>query len=180
MLKNEKYKGCTIFQKTFTNDFISGKRKVNHGERAKYYVEDTHPAIVSKDIFDRVQEEMKRRERIVRNGDGSTESSKSKYNGKCFLGNLLVCGDCGASYRRRTERGRVLWRCATRIEEGKEKCSLFPTLNEAWLKDQLSELICGSTYNEDVVKSKVQKIEVCNGYVVVKGKNELSIKINLG
>jgi site-specific DNA recombinase len=53
-LKNEKYKGCTAFQKTYTNDFISGKRKINHGERTKYYVEDTHTAIVSNDIFDRV------------------------------------------------------------------------------------------------------------------------------
>jgi len=85
MLKNEKYKGCIIFQKTFIEDYITEKRKVNHGERAKYYVEDTHLAIVSKDIFDREQEEMKRRERIVRNNDGSTEASKSKFNSKYIL-----------------------------------------------------------------------------------------------
>lgn len=91
----------------------------------KNYVEDTHPAIVSKGIFDRVQEEMKRRERIVRNEGGIIESSKSKYNSKYFLGNLLVCGDCGASYRRRTERGKVLRRCATRIEIG-NKHVLYP------------------------------------------------------
>lgn len=89
---------------------------MNHGERAKYYIEDTHLAIVSKDVFDRVKVEMKRRERIVRNNDGSIEASKNKFNSKYILGNLLVCEDCGASYRRRTERGKVLWRCATRIE----------------------------------------------------------------
>lgn len=61
---------------------------MNHGERAKYYVEDTHPAIVSKDIFDRAQEDMKRRERIVRNDDGSIEASKSKSNSKYILGNI--------------------------------------------------------------------------------------------
>ncbi|MGN9163013.1 recombinase family protein [Clostridium sulfidigenes] len=91
MLKNEKYKGCTAFKKRSTNDFISGKRKVNHVERTKYYVEVTHPAILSKDIFDRVQEKMKRRERIIHNDDGSTESSKNKYNSTYFLGNILVC-----------------------------------------------------------------------------------------
>lgn len=32
MLKNEKYTGCTMFQKTFTEDYLTGKRKVNHGE----------------------------------------------------------------------------------------------------------------------------------------------------
>lgn len=179
MLKNEKYKGCTMFQKTFTEDYITGKRKVNHGERVKYYIEDTHPTIVSKDVFDRVQAEMKRRERIVRNDDGSIEASKSKFNSKYILGNLLVCGDCGASYRRRTERGKVLWRCATRIEKGKNKCALSPTINEEWLKERLAELICNGIYDECVVKSKVDKIEVYDGYVLVKGYDVQNIKVHL-
>ncbi|WZL81834.1 recombinase family protein [Vallitaleaceae bacterium 9-2] len=179
MLKNEKHKGCTMFQKTYTEDYITGKRKVNHGERAKYYIEDTHPAIVSKDIFNRVQEEMKRRERIVRYDDGSIEVSKSKFNSKYILGNLLVCGDCGASYRRRTERGKVLWRCATRIEKGKDKCGLSPTINEEWLKEQLSELICDGTYDESLVKSKVDRIEVYDGHILVKGYAGESIKVCL-
>ncbi len=179
MLKNEKYKGCTMFQKTYTEDYITGKRKVNHGERAKYYIEDTHPAIVSKDIFNRVQEEMKRRERIVRNDDGSIEASKSKFNSKYILGNLLVCGDCGASYRRRTERGKVLWRCATRIEKGKDECALSPTINEEWLKKQLTALICNGTYDESAVKGKVDRIEVYDGHILVKGYAGESIKVYL-
>lgn len=179
MLKNEKYKGCTMFQKTFTEDYLTGKRKVNHGERTKYYVKNTHPAIVSKDVFNRVQEEMKRRERVVRNNDGSIVASKSKFNSKYILGNLLVCGDCGASYRRRTERGKVLWRCATRIEKGKDQCALSPTINEEWLKKQLAELICNSVYDECVVKSKVDKIEVYDGYILVKGYDVANIKVRL-
>ncbi|WP_037373180.1 recombinase family protein [Anaerovorax odorimutans] len=179
MLKNEKYKGCTMFQKTFTEDYLTGKRKVNHGERAKYYVEDTHPAIVSKDVFNRVQEEMKRRERIVRNDDGSIEASKSKFNSKYILGNLFVCRDCGASYRRRTERGKVLWRCATRIEKGKDECTLSPTINEEWLKEKLSALICEGTYDESVVKNKVDRIEVCDRYIIVKRYNGANIKVCL-
>ncbi|MCQ2022999.1 zinc ribbon domain-containing protein [Clostridium butyricum] len=85
-----------------------------------------------------------------------------------MLGNLLVCGDCGASYRRRTERGKVLWRCATRIEKGKNECSLSPTINEKWLIEQLSELICNGTYNERLVKNKVDRIEVYDGHIVIK------------
>lgn len=165
-----------MFQKTFTEDYLTGKRKVNHGERAKYYVEDTHPAIVSKDVFDRVQEEMKRRERVVHNDDGSIETSKIKFNSKYILGNLLVCGDCGASYRRRTERGKVLWRCATRIEKGKNECALSPTINEEWLKEKLSALICEGTYDEIVVKNKVDRIEVYDGCILVKGYDGAIIK----
>ena len=122
---------------------------------------------------------MKRRERIVHNEDGSIESSKSKYSSKYFLGNILAYGDSSAPYRRRTERGKVLWRCATRIEKGKNECSLSPTLNEEWLKEQLAMVICGGTYNENVVKSKVQKIEVHNEYILVKGIEGLSINVYL-
>jgi site-specific DNA recombinase len=148
---------------------------VNHDERTKYYAEDTHPAIVSKDIFNRVQAEMKRRERIVHNDNENIEASKSKFNSKYILGNLLVCGDCGASYRRRTERGKVLWRCATRIEKGKNECVLSPTLKEEWLKEQLTALICNGSFDEGVVKSKVDRIEVYDGYILVKGYEVSSV-----
>ncbi len=81
-------------------------------------------------MFDKFQEEMVKRARLISNEDGIVEVSGSKYNGKYLLGNLLVCSDCGASYRRRTERGKVVWRCATRIEKGKEACPHSPTLDE--------------------------------------------------
>ena len=55
MLHNEKYKGCTLMQKTYSDDLLSGKRKKNNGEVTQYYYEDTHPAIVSKELFERVQ-----------------------------------------------------------------------------------------------------------------------------
>lgn len=60
MLKNEKYKGDTILQKTFTEDFMTGKKSKNIGQRSKYYVKDSHPAIISAEVFDKVQEEMAR------------------------------------------------------------------------------------------------------------------------
>ncbi|SNS88232.1 Recombinase [Anaerovirgula multivorans] len=97
-----------MLQKTFTEDFMTGKNSKNIGQRSQYYVKDSHPAIVSAEVFGKVQEEMARRARLVHKQDGTVEPSGSKYNGKYLLGNLLVCGDCGASYRRRTERGKVV------------------------------------------------------------------------
>ncbi|WP_211233508.1 recombinase family protein [Thermicanus aegyptius] len=47
MLTNEKYKGDTMLQKTFTEDFMTGKKRKNIGQRNKYYVKDSHPAIIS-------------------------------------------------------------------------------------------------------------------------------------
>lgn len=61
ILKNEKYKGSALLQKTFTVDFLSKKKKVNEGEIPQYYVEDSHPAIISKEVYDLAQIELEKR-----------------------------------------------------------------------------------------------------------------------
>ena len=168
MLKNEKYKGDTMLQKTFTEDFMTGKKSKNIGQRSKYYVKDSHPAIISAEVFDKVQEEMAKRSRFASKEDGTVETSGSKYNGKYLLGNLLVCGNCGASYRRRTERGKVVWRCATRIEKGKVACSHSPTLDEGWLQDVLGAAICkNGIYYEGTIRNEVDKIQVFDAFILI-------------
>lgn len=158
MLANEKYKGDTMLQKTFTEDFMSGKKSKNIGQRNKYYVKDSHPAIISAEVFDTVQEEMAKRSRFVSKEDGTVVSSTSKYNGKYLLGNLPECGDCGVSYRRRTERGKVVWRCATRIEKGKAECPDSPTLDEGWIHDVMGEVVYrNGIYDEDIIRKEVDK-----------------------
>lgn len=52
MLKNEKYKGDNLLQKTYTEDFMTGKKVKNIGQRSRYYVNESHPAIVLAEIFD--------------------------------------------------------------------------------------------------------------------------------
>lgn len=170
MLKNEKYRGDTLLQKIFTEDFMVSKKVKNTGQRTQYFVSESHPAIVTAEIFDRVQEEMAKRSRLFHHEDGTVSQSDSKYNGKYLLGNLLVCGDCGAAYRRRTERGKVVWRCATRIEKGKETCSESPTINEEWFKEKLANALCTELDDENAIKEKVTKISIYNKFIVIKGK----------
>lgn len=165
-----------MLQKTFTEDFMTGKKSKNIGQRNRYYVKDSHPAIVSAEIFDKVQEEMGKRSRTVSREDGTIETSGRKYNSKYFMGNLLVCGDCGASYRRRTERGKVVWRCAIRIEKGKNECSLSPTINEEWIKEQLAELVCNGTYDETIIRDEVDKIQVFGTYILIFCMDEMQHK----
>lgn len=168
MLGNEKYKGDTMLQKTFTEDFMTGKKSKNIGQRNRYYVKNSHPAIVSAEVFDKVQEEMAKRSRLISKEDGTVETSGSKYNGKYLLGNLLVCGDCGASYRRRTERGKVVWRCAGRIEKGKEACPHSPTLDEGWVQDTLGEAVCqNGAYDESIIRSEVDKVQIFDTFILI-------------
>jgi site-specific DNA recombinase len=72
---------------------MTGKKSKNIGQRNRYYVQDSHPAIVSAEIFDKVQEEMAKRARFVHDEDSTVKPSGSRYNGKYLLGNLLVCGN---------------------------------------------------------------------------------------
>lgn len=178
MLKNEKYKGDTMLQKTYTEDYMTGKKVKNIGQRGRYYVSNSHPAIVSAEVFDKVQEEMDKRSRVVYKEDGTVESKGRKYNGRYFLGNLLVCGYCGASYRRRTERGKVVWRCATRMEKGKDRCADSSTLNEEWVKGALGETICDDgKYDENIIRNRVDIIRVFNEYLEICYKNDDRISI---
>lgn len=157
---------------------MTGKKSTNIGQRNRYYVKDSHPAIVSAEVFDKVQEEMAKRSRLISNEDGTVEISGSKYNGKYLLGNLLVCGDCGASYRRRTERGKVVWRCATRIEKGKDACPHSPTLDEGWVQDILGATLCqNGAYDEGIIRNAVDKIQVFDTFILIYYKNGVNIQM---
>ncbi|MDE7200710.1 MAG: recombinase family protein, partial [Lachnospiraceae bacterium] len=61
MIRNEKYMGDALLQKTYTVDFMTKKKVPNNGIVPQYYVEDDHEAIIPKELFFRVQEEIMRR-----------------------------------------------------------------------------------------------------------------------
>lgn len=94
-------------------------------------MKDSHPAIVSSEVFDKVQEEMAKRLMVVSNEGGTVETSESKYNGKYLLGNLPVCDDCHASYRRRTEPGQGFGAVQPELTKAKRHAFTPPL----WKKD---------------------------------------------
>ena len=53
LLKNEKYVGDVMLQKTFVKNLFSGKQVRNTGELDKYFIQGHHPAIVSRDLFEK-------------------------------------------------------------------------------------------------------------------------------
>ena len=73
----------------------------------------------------------------------------------------------------RTERGKVVWRCATRIEKGKESCFHSSTIDDKWIQNILDEKICkDGVYNEDVVRNKVDQVFVFSKNLEIRCKNE--------
>lgn len=137
ILSNERYCGDLLMQKTYTENCITKKVKKNRGEMPKYLVKNNHPAIVTQSTFKMVQMEMARRGNVRKKTDsGITE--QGKYSGRFALTDLLVCGECGSPYRRKTySRNGVnqrVWRCLSRLENGTAFCADSVTVDDEKIK----------------------------------------------
>ena len=56
MLQNEKYVGDCLMQKEFVADIVSHKRIKNRGEKPQSLIKNGHPAIIDRNIWNKVQE----------------------------------------------------------------------------------------------------------------------------
>ncbi len=116
ILQNEKYMGDALLQKTVTTDFLTKKRVANKGIVPQYYVENSHEAIIPREIYMKVQEE------IVRRAHLQTGTGKRRvYSGKYALSSIVFCGHCGDVFQRthwNLPRGKtVVWRCVSRLHK---------------------------------------------------------------
>ena len=120
ILRNEKYMGDALLQKTVTTDFLSKKRVVNKGLVPQYYVENSHDPIIPKELFMRVQEEMARRAKLETN-----VGRRRQYSGKFALSNIVYCAHCGEVFQRTHwdihGKKKIVWRCLSRIHKKNQK-----------------------------------------------------------
>ena len=144
MLANERYCGDAILQKSVTVDCIEKKRKKNTGEAPMYYVQNSHPAIIDRVTFNKVQEELARRRAKSPASTKSAITATGKYS-RYALTDVLICGECGTRYRRvtwsRNGVKRIVWRCISRLDYGKKYCKESPTVFEDKLKEAIVRAI---------------------------------------
>ena len=138
ILINEKYIGDAMAQKTFTTDYLTKERKENRGELQKYYVENAHEAIIPREVFYKVQEELNQRANVYKKSNSKQETEvKGKHTGKYALSKITVCKECGCEYRRQiwSKYGekKVVWRCENRLRNGTRYCKNSPTIEESVL-----------------------------------------------
>ena len=145
MLRNEKYMGDALLQKTYTIDFMTKKKVINKGIVPQYYVEDDHEPIIPKELFYRVQEELARRASMNKSAVTRKKNQKSKFSSEYALTGLLLCGNCGQEYRRvtwsRNDKKKIVWRCSNRLTNGTKHCKKSETLEEGVLNRAVMEAI---------------------------------------
>ncbi len=166
ILKNEKYKGDALLQKGYVENFLTHKTIKNNGEVPQYYVEGSHPAIVSPEEWDLVQLEFKRRDKF-----------KRSFSGNGIFSNRIVCSDCGSFFGPKvwhsTDKYRtVIWQCNSKFHKSHEKCST-PHLTEEQIKEAFLK-----AYNE-LGKKKANVVEDCEFMIkLIDNTAELSEKID--
>ena len=183
ILSNEKYKGDALLGKTYVEDCISKKVRVNAGERPQYYVENNHPAIIDAATFARVQEELARRASKRKVKQTGTTTEQGKYCGKYALTELLICGECGTPYRRCTwtvgGKKRIVWRCINRLDYGKKYCHHSPTMEEAPLQNAIMDAVLKTAQiDPNVLQTLKQHIQLGLGAGAGEDKSvEIQIRI---
>ncbi len=136
ILKNEKYKGDALLQKIYTVDFLTKKRKINNGEVPQYYVENSHPAIVTPEVYNLVQAEIEKRKPV-----GRRQSAVSCFSSK------IICGECGGFYGSKvwhstSKYRRTIWQCNNKFK-GENACGtphLYETAIQAAFVEAFNQI----------------------------------------
>lgn len=156
ILQNEKYIGDALLQKTYTVDVLTKKRVKNNGIVPQYYVENDHEAIIPRDLYMQVQEEMLRRANL----HSGKNRKKRVYSSKYALSSIVYCSKCGDIYRRIAwnNRGKhsIVWRCISRVEHGPGCCDA-PTIQESELQAAVIQAINQTLGDKDSVITALQE-----------------------
>ena len=152
ILRNEKYCGDILFQKSFRENHITKRKIENKGQLPQYYAEETHEAIIDKETFLRVQELLKAKQ------DYFTPDKPTNVTYP-FTG-MIHCGCCGKYYRRKVQKYRTLWICWTYNARGKKFCSKSKQIPEDILYDKACEVLQLDEFDNEVFQSEIENILV--------------------
>lgn len=117
VLRNEKYVGDLCQKKTYTPDYLTHKKKYNRGQEEKVYIKNHHEGIIDRDLWDRTQEELRRR--------SPSEERKSRHSNRYWCSGKICCGECGCRFISRTKKRQAgtyrAWWCYQKSRHGGPK-----------------------------------------------------------
>lgn len=167
-MKNEVFCGDLILQKTFIDSPITKKVIVNNGQLPKVYIKDNHEGIVSRELFEKVQMERAKRNNKQYVSPINQMPQVLKFSSIHALSSLLVCGDCGSEFRRKTwtkrrvanSKSRLtinvkMWICQTKTNAGTKYCPDSPNLVEEQLEDAILKSIVSTQEERQILIDKL-------------------------
>ena len=151
ILANEKYSGNALLQKTYRNNHLEKLKRVNRGELPKFYVEDTHPAIVDMITYQIVKERLQGATDYF---TSTTPQSDSPFSKK------MVCGYCGEYVKRAKNNARTIWNCHRYLEDGKAGCKDAKQIRNDILEQCCCEVFGWTTLDAEFIRKNVVQIKV--------------------
>lgn len=152
ILKNEKYCGDLLLQKSYRENHITKRKMPNHGELPQYYVEEAHEAIIDKETFMHAQELLREKKEYFSPDKPTTVTYP--------LSGMIHCGCCGKYYRRKVQKYRTLWICWTYNARGKKFCPKSKQIPEDILYDKCCEVLQLDEFDNEVFQSEIENILV--------------------
>lgn len=118
ILRNEKYVGDLVQQKTYTPNYLNHRKKINSGAVETVCIKNHHKPIIDRPTWNKTQAELQRR--------SPAEKQEKKFSNRYWCSGKLICGECGHSFVSRTKRlkdGSVYhaWRCSAAVNYGNTK-----------------------------------------------------------
>lgn len=120
ILRNERYTGNALLQKTYMTGDAPYRQVKNRGEKDRYYFQESHPAIITQGEFDAAQNLLLLRAKKVVLGP----ESESPFHRK------MRCGRCGGAFKKKLIRTTVFWTCKHH-DQGKMNCPITPVNQDA-------------------------------------------------
>lgn len=101
ILKNEKYVGDCLLQKTYSEDPLTKKKIYNHGQKEQYLIQNSHPAIIDRKTWNDVQAKFKYMNEKYHLHSYERQNMKDKHIRYEFTG-FILCPYCGKNYMVKT------------------------------------------------------------------------------
>lgn len=151
ILRNEKYCGDLLLQKTFRENHLTKRKMENQGQLPQYYVKDAHEPIIDREMFQQVQELLMEQQKF---------SPKKSCNTVYPFRGMITCGCCGKNYRRKTIVTGVVWICATYNNRGKKYCPTSKQIPEDILYKACCEVLKINEFDEGLFQKQIKQIVV--------------------
>lgn len=178
ILRNEKYCGDLVQQKTYTPDYLTHQKKRNHGEVETVTIRDHHEPIISRKWFESVQRELERRK--------PSQSTDGTFANRYALSGKIVCAECGARFVRRQKKRKdgtfnVKWVCAEsqknggnhKDKDGENAGCTANSISDKDIKELLQRVTaCAMSGRKDVM---VRLIDTVESVVKTVGDNDNTI-----
>ena len=175
IIANINYTGDLLLQKTYNENYLTKKKKINKGELDQFFVENDHEAIITKDEYYAALEIRRKRVEYFKLDNFKVHTYP--------LTGFVRCGNCGKNYNHKRTRYTEKWSCVTYQNVGKAECDA-KSVPDAELTRITLEVLNIKELDRDLIEDNLEFIEVfkdnkllyhlLNGKTVERTWNDIS------